>query len=113
MPPARLLRLQRRPRVARPLRRRAAPRPRVSPRAANFPIDAHLCDAIADAVYSVWRAQRAATRLVTANQALEQERKNNEWNMRIAATSGTGGLGAPSAKNTAAADQYVKDKNLE
>jgi hypothetical protein len=86
---------------------------RLLPRAANFPIDAHLCDAIADAVYSVWRAQRAATRLVSANQALEQERKNNEWNMRISATSGTGGLGAPSAKNTAAADQYAKDKNLE
>ncbi len=86
---------------------------RLLPKAANFPIDAHLCDAIADAVYSVWRAQRAATRLVTANQALEQERKNNEWNMRIAATGGSGGLNAPSAKNTVAADQYAKDRNLE
>lgn len=86
---------------------------RLLPRAAQYPIDAHLCDALADAVYSVWRAQRSAARLATANQALSQERKNNEWNMRIAATSGSGGLGAPGAKDTAAAEQYNKDKNLQ
>jgi hypothetical protein len=86
---------------------------RLLPRAANYPIDAHLCDALADAVYSVWRAQRAGARLVTANQALEQERKNNEWNMRVSSTSMSGNLGAPSAKNKAAADQYEKDKNLQ
>jgi hypothetical protein len=86
---------------------------RLLPRAANFQIDAHLSDALADAVYSVWRAQRQAVRLVTANQALEQERKNTEWNMRITAGSGSGGLGAPAAKDTAAVEQYNKDKNLQ
>ncbi len=57
---------------------------RLLPRAANFEIDAHLCDALADAVYSVWRAQDASQRLAQANQALEQERKANEWNAQVA-----------------------------
>lgn len=57
---------------------------RLLPKASNFEIDARLCDALADAVYSVWRAQDASQRLVKANEALEQERKVHEWNARMA-----------------------------
>ena len=37
----------------------------------NFDIDARLCDALANAVYTVWIAQRQQDRLVAANKALD------------------------------------------
>ena len=52
---------------------------RLLPQASNFTIDAHLCDAIADAVYSTWLAMRAQDRLLLANQELENQRKQYEW----------------------------------
>ena len=57
---------------------------RILPRASRFDIDAHLCDGIADAVYSAWRAMANSNRLAQANIALEQERKTHEWNARLA-----------------------------
>lgn len=58
---------------------------RLLPAASNFEIDARLCDSLADAVYSAWRAQNASQRLEQANDALEKERKQNEWNAKMAA----------------------------
>ena len=49
------------------------------PQASNYTIDAHLCDALADAVYSAWLAMRAQDRLVMANQELQNQRKQYEW----------------------------------
>ena len=49
------------------------------PQASNYTIDAHLCDALADAVYSSWLAMRAQDRLVAANQELMNQRKQYEW----------------------------------
>jgi hypothetical protein len=46
----------------------------------RFEIDAHLCDNVADAVYSAWRAQNAQNRLAAANDALEVESKQQYWN---------------------------------
>jgi tetratricopeptide (TPR) repeat protein len=57
---------------------------RLLPRASNYEIDARLCDAIADSVYTVWRAQRRQDQLAMANEALEQERKKHEWNAQLA-----------------------------
>ena len=57
---------------------------RLLPRASTFEIDARLCDAIADSVYTVWRAQKRQDQLVMANEALEQERKKHEWNAQLA-----------------------------
>lgn len=54
------------------------------PQASNFTIDARLCDALADAVYSSWRAMRAQDRLLMANNELEQQRKQQEWDMQHA-----------------------------
>ena len=52
---------------------------RLLPQASNYTIDAHLCDALADAVYSAWLATRAQDRLVMANAELENQRKQYEW----------------------------------
>jgi len=49
------------------------------PQASNYTIDAHLSDALADAVYSSWLAMRAQDRLVIANQELQNQRKQYEW----------------------------------
>jgi hypothetical protein len=57
---------------------------RLLPRASTFEVDARLCDAIADSVYTVWRAQRRQDQLAMANEALEQERKKHEWNAAMA-----------------------------
>jgi len=54
------------------------------PRASNFDIDARLCDSIADAVYSTWKALNAQNRLAAANDALESESKQEYWNAQHA-----------------------------
>src|SRR4051812_2996005 len=82
------------------------------PRASNYDIDARLCDALADAVYSVWRAQDASQRLATANEALERERKNNEWNARVAAQQSKLD-GAPPSKNAEAAAEWAKEQEMQ
>ena len=83
---------------------------RLLPRASSFEIDARLCDGLADAVYSAWRAQDASARIAQATEALEQERKVNEWNARIAAESVSMG-NAPANKNSA--DQWAKEQQLK
>ncbi len=54
------------------------------PYAARYDIDARLCSSLADAVYSVWQAQRNQSRLMMANETLEAERKRHEWNLQMA-----------------------------
>ncbi len=43
------------------------------PLAAEFPIDARLCDAIASAIYTVWMVQKNEAAMVAANKAMEKE----------------------------------------
>src|SRR5882724_11579442 len=50
------------------------------PRGSSFDIDARLCDALADAVYSAWKAQRSHDRIDNANVALAAERQQEYWN---------------------------------
>jgi hypothetical protein len=52
------------------------------PRGSSYDIDARLCDAIADAVYSAWKAQKAQGRLVAANAALDGEKRQEYWNAK-------------------------------
>ena len=80
---------------------------RLLPRGSNYDIDAHLCDALADAIYSVWRAQDASQRLARANEALEQERKVNEWNAQLASQR-TKLDGAPPPSNKDATAEWAK-----
>jgi hypothetical protein len=54
------------------------------PRGSSYDIDAHLCDSLADAVYSAWRAQNAENRLETANESLEREKTQQYWNAQHA-----------------------------
>lgn len=80
------------------------------PRAAQFDIDARLCDAIANQVYAAWLAKRSNDRLLAANKSLEDERKRLEWNSRIAAQGQT--LGAPSG-NDARMEEWKKNQQLK
>ncbi|MEP6669313.1 MAG: hypothetical protein ABJF10_09185 [Chthoniobacter sp.] len=87
---------------------------RLLPQGSRFDIDARLCDSVADAVYSAWRAQNAQNRLANANAALDSERTQQYWNAqhvsagdnaREAGSSGNsgkkgGGSKAPSATET-------------
>jgi hypothetical protein len=69
---------------------------RLLPRGSSFDIDARLCDSLADAVYSAWKAQRAQDRLVSANDALDTERRQQYWN----ATHASAGDGAREASSS-------------
>ncbi len=81
------------------------------PRAAQFDIDARLCDAIANQVYAAWLARRANDRLLAANKSLEEERKRLEWNARVTAQGSQ--LGAPSSSDAAANEEWKKQQQLK
>ena len=53
------------------------------PEAAQFPIDAKLCDSMANAIWGVWLSQRNAASLNAANEAMRQRLKTLRWNFRI------------------------------
>lgn len=54
-------------------------------KASEFDVDANLCDSIANQVYSSWLSRRAKDHLISANKALEDERKRLEWNAQMTA----------------------------
>ncbi len=56
---------------------------RLLPYAGQYDIDARLCNSLADAVYSVWQAQRNVSRLANANDALEEASRKLEWNIGV------------------------------
>lgn len=71
---------------------------RLLPRGSGFDIDARLCDSLADAVYSAWKAQRSQDRLEAANVALDTERNQQYWNAEHAAAGDMArGAAAPAA----------------
>jgi hypothetical protein len=84
---------------------------RLLPKASAFEIDARLCDALADAVYSAWQAQNAVARLAAANDSLEQERKNTEWNTQVVSSQTS--VGMPSTTNKAALAEWQKDQDMK
>lgn len=51
-------------------------------RGSSYDIDARLCDALADAVYTVWSAQRQQQRLLSANGAMDYEIQKLELETR-------------------------------
>jgi len=83
---------------------------RLLSRAGEYDIDARLCDSIADAVYSAWRAQDNADRLAQADDALEKERTRMEWNANVAATD-TLTDEAPSASDKTASQLWIAGQN--
>ncbi len=46
---------------------------RLLTRGSHYDIDARLCDSLADAIYTVWSAQRQQQRLIAANNAMQWE----------------------------------------
>ncbi len=90
---------------------------RMLPRASAYEEDAFLCEGIADAVYSAWRAMDNGQRLAEANRSLEEERKRAEWNTRVVTETST--LTAPptrggehAAKEWARQQQQKRDANV-
>jgi hypothetical protein len=87
---------------------------RLLPRGSSFDIDARLCDSLADAVYSAWKAQRAQDRLASANSSLDTERNQEYWNAEHASagevikqnTGGGGGKGAGKNQNKTANQSF-------
>jgi hypothetical protein len=55
---------------------------RLLPQGSNFDVDARLCDSLADAVYTVWMAQRQQQRLVSANSAMQYQIMSLEASQR-------------------------------
>ena len=87
-------------------------------KASNYPIDAHLCDALADAVYSAWLAGKAQDRLDEAGKALEKQRRDLEWDAQVAAESARPDTySKPADKEGAAAwaeqQKEVRDQKLQ
>ena len=56
---------------------------RLLTRGSNYDIDARLCDSLADAIYTVWSAQRQQQRLVAANNAMQYEIMQLEAQTRL------------------------------
>jgi hypothetical protein len=52
----------------------------------NYDIDARLCDALADSVYTVWQAQRQQQRLAMANDTMQYEAMQLEARSRLSGT---------------------------
>ena len=91
---------------------------RLLTRGSSFEIDAHLCDSVADAVYSAWRAQNAQNRLANANDALDSERKQEYWNAqhaskldgsREASSTGNSGKTKGGGQKTPSTNQLYED----
>jgi hypothetical protein len=81
---------------------------RLLPKASDYEIDANLCDGLADAVYNVWLAKREYQRLESANEALDRERRQHEWNAQV--TSRSPSTDSPPANKAAQANWAAEQK---
>ncbi len=82
---------------------------RLLPKASNYEIDANLCDALADAVYTVWMSKKENNRIAQANRNLEKELKVHEWNAKMSVSDPAANL-APKEPNAAA--EWAKEQQL-
>ena len=85
---------------------------RLLPKAASFQADANLSDALSASVYSVWQARREDQRLVAANDALEAERKQTQWNAEMTAHS-TSLDSINQRANKAEQDQWQQEETMK
>ncbi len=83
----------------------------VLPRAAQFKVDAGLCDSLANAVHTVWLAKRESGRIQKARETLEKEKSTLEWNSQMKARSSFMGDNPP--KDPLAAAQWAKERETE
>lgn len=54
------------------------------PEAAQHPIDARLCDSLANAIWGVWLSRQNQRALADANRQMQDRRRQLEWNTEIA-----------------------------
>ena len=97
---------------------------RYLPQGSRFDTDARLCDALADAVFSAWKSQRAQDRLVNATAALSDERRQQYWDAEhtsagqavkdtsTAAAGGGGGKKGGGKQNTGKANAQSFEDNM-
>ncbi len=89
-------------------------------KASNFPIDAGLCDALADAIYSTWLANNEQDRMDHAQDTLDHQRSDLEWDSQRAAeelpspSSSLAAKGDKAAQANFAADQKsIRDMKMQ
>jgi hypothetical protein len=86
---------------------------RLLPRASNYKVDAHLCDSLADSIYSAWMAKRNQNQLLIANQELGRLRRQHEWNAQMSGEQGSisdspgSGKGSQNSSRNAAREMRV------
>ncbi len=80
------------------------------PDAAEYEIDAKLCDALANAVYNVWLAKKENVRLNKANESLERKRSTLEWNYKMSIESSK--LDSP-PRDPAKLAQWQKEQEIQ
>ena len=89
------------------------------PEGSRYDIDARLCDALLDAVYSAWKAQRNQERLQVANAALDRERDQEYWNAQHAGKAdnakaqASGGAAVGGGKKGGQGQQTPNQQNFE
>ncbi|MEM9400786.1 MAG: hypothetical protein AAF984_11310 [Verrucomicrobiota bacterium] len=81
------------------------------PKASRYKIDANLCDALANAIYSKWLVDKSEHRLEKANASLKHESETVRWNASMAADYGVDLKTAPKDKTAAQLwKQQIKDQ---
>jgi hypothetical protein len=67
------------------------------PAAASYPVDAKLCDTLANAIFGVWLAQRNTSGLAATNKAMENRIRNENFFNRLSPQTLSGGRSSNSA----------------
>lgn len=83
------------------------------PKAAEFEVDGHLCDALASQVQTAWLAKRDRARLAAANTSLEDERKRLEWNAKLTAQGSMLDQNISTTKSAEANTEAIKRQQLK
>lgn len=88
------------------------------PEAGTYKIDGGLCNAIANSIWDVWLSQRKQASLKQANVAMDERRRQLEWNAEMGmsqaqlAPSGGGGGGQGGAKGQQQANQNAQTNSM-
>jgi hypothetical protein len=88
------------------------------PEAGTYKIDGGLCNSIANSIWDVWLSQRKQANLKAANVAMDERRRQLEWNAEMGmnqaqlAPGGSGGGGQSGAKGQQQANQNAQTNSM-
>jgi len=82
-------------------------------KASSFDIDAHLCDAIASDVYSIWQSQNENDRLERLNVTLEQKQQMTKWNLQHTIQDLGNDIGSATKKSQDPFKEKLKQEQLD